>query len=81
MLHGVIMPGFKHFEEDHWIDHFLGKCHLDDHPWGCTVHISKELCMCYLAFVDNGILLNSIRMGTIDWTGENHDDDQSTWVM
>ena len=71
MLHGVILPGEQRFNEECWADNILNKCHFDDRLWGYTICIVEELCTHDPAIFTDGVLYNLMRMGVMDWTGEN----------
>ena len=71
MLNGVILPGEQRFNEEHWAEDILNKCHDDDHLWGYTIYIVEELRTCNLAVFTDGVLYNLMRMGVTDWDGEN----------
>ena len=81
MLHGVILPGEQRFNEECWADDILNECYFDNCLWGYTICIVGELQTCDLAVFTNGVLYNLMRMGMMDWTGENVRMSQSTQAM
>ena len=81
MLNGAILPGEQHFSEECWINDILNECHFDNRLWGYTIHIVEELCTHDPVVFTDGVLYNHMRMGVMDWTGENAQDNQSTQAM
>ena len=81
MLSRAILPGEQRFNEEHWANDILNKCHYDDHLWGYTICIVEELCTCDPVVFTNGVLFNLMQMGVNDWTGENARGNQSTQAM
>ena len=81
MLNGAILPGEQRFSEEHWINDILNECHFDDHLWGYTIRVVEELRTRDLVVFTNGVLYNLMRMGVMDWTGENAWGNQSTQAM
>ena len=81
MLNGVILPGEQRFNEERWAEDILNKCDDDDHQWGYTIHIVKELRTCDLAVFTDRVLYNLMQMGVMDWDGENVQMNQSTQAM
>ena len=71
MLNGAILPGEQRFSEEHWINNILNECHFDDRLWGYTIHVVEELRTHDPVVFTNGVLYNLMRMGVMDWTGEN----------
>ena len=71
MLNGAILPGEQHFSEERWINDILNKCYFDDRLWGYTIRVVKELRTRDPVVFTNGVLYNLMRMGVMDWTGEN----------
>ena len=70
--------GEQRFSEEHWINDILNECHFDDHLWGYTIRVVEELCTHDLVVFTDGVLYNLMRMGVMDWTGENARGNQST---
>ena len=81
MLSGAILPGEQHFNEEHWINDILNKCHFDDRLWGYTICVVEELRTCDPVVFTDGVLYNLMRMGVMDWTRENAQGNQSTQAM
>ena len=81
MLNGAILLGEQHFSEECWINDILNKCHFDDCLWGYTIRVVKELRTHDPAVFTDGVLYNLMRMGVMDWTGENARGNQSTQAM
>ena len=81
MLHRAILPGEQRFDEERLANDILNKCYFDDHLWGYMIHIVEELWTCDPAVFMDGILYNLMRMGVMDWTGENARGNQSTQAM
>ena len=71
MLHGVILPGEQWFDEECWANDILNECYFDDCLWGYTIRIVEELQTHDPAIFTDGVLYNLMRMGVMDWTGEN----------
>ena len=71
MLNGAILPGEQRFSEERWINDILNKCHLDDRLWGYTIRVVEELRVHDPVVFTDGVLYNLMRMGVMDWTGEN----------
>ena len=71
MLNGAILPGEQRFSEERWINDILNECHCDDCLWGYTIHIVEELRVRNPVVFTDGVLYNLMRMGVMDWTGEN----------
>ena len=81
MLNGVILPGEQRFSEECWVNDILNECHFDDHLWGYTIRIVEELHTHDPVVFTDGVLYNLMRMGVMDWTGENTRRNQSTQAM
>ena len=81
MLSGVILPGEQRFSKERWINNILNECHFDDCLWGYTIHVVEELRTCDPVVFTDGVLYNLMRMGVMDWTGENARGNQSTQAM
>ena len=81
MLNGAILPGEQCFSKECWINDILNKCHFDDRLWGYTICVVEELRTRDLVVFTNGVLYNLMRMGVMDWTGENAQGNQSTQAM
>ena len=81
MLNGAILPGEQRFNEERWINDILNECHFDDCLWGYTIRVVEELRTRDLAVFTDGVLYNLMRMGVMDWTGENARGNQSTQAM
>ena len=81
MLSGVILPGEQRFSEECWVNDILNECHFDDCLWGYTIRVVKELRTRDPAVFTDGVLYNLMRMGVMDWTGENARGNQSTQAM
>ena len=81
MLSGVILPGEQHFNEDRWVNDILNECHFNDRLWGYTIRVVEELRTRDPAVFTDGVLFNLMRMGVMDWTGENNRGNQSTQAM
>ena len=81
MLSGAILPGEQRFSEECWVNDILNECHFNDHLWGYTIHIVEELRTRDPAVFTDGVLYNLMRMGVMDWTGENAQGNQSTQAM
>ena len=81
MLNGVILPGEQCFSEECWINDILNECHFDDYLWGYTICVVKELRTRDPVVFTDGVLYNLMRMGVMDWTGENTRGNQSTQAM
>ena len=50
---------------------YLNKYHFNDYLWGYTIRVVEELCICDPVVFTDGVLYNLMRMGVMDWTGEN----------
>ena len=81
MLHGAILPREQRFNKECWADDILNECFFDDRLWGYTICIVEELQTHNPAIFTNGVLYNLMRMGVMDWTGENVRMNQSTQAM
>ena len=81
MLNGVILPGEQCFSEEHWVNDILNECYFDDCLWGYTICVVEELHTCDPVVFTNGVLYNLMRMGVMDWIGENARGNQSTQAM
>ena len=81
MLNGAILPGEQHFSEERWINDILNECHFDDRLWGYTIRVVEELRIQDPVVFKDGVLYNLMRMGVMDWTGENARGNQSTQAM
>ena len=81
MLYGAILPREQRFDEDRWANDILNECYFDDHLWGYTIQVVKELCTRDPAVFTDGVLFNLMRMGVNDWVGENSQGNQSTQAM
>ena len=81
MLNGAILLGEQHFSKECWINDILNECHYDDRLWGYTIHVVEELRTRDPVVFTNGVLYNLMRMGVMDWTGENARGNQSTQAM
>ena len=81
MLNGAILPGEQRFSEECWINDILNECHFDDHLWGYTICVVEELHTRDPVVFTDGVLYNLMRMGVMDWTGENARGNQSTQAM
>ena len=81
MLNGVILPGEQRFSEEHWINDILNKCHFNNCLWGYAICIVEELRTRDPVVFTNGVLYNLMRMGVMDWTGENARGNHSTQAM
>ena len=81
MLNRAILPGEQWFNKERWINDILNECHYDDRLWGYTIRVVEELCTHDPAVFTNGVLYNLMRMGVMDWTGENVRMNQSTQAM
>ena len=81
MLNGAILPGEQHFSEERWVNNILNKCHFNNCLWGYTIRNVEELRTCDPAVFTDGVLYNLMRMGVMDWTGENAQGNQSTQAM
>ena len=81
MLNGAILLGEQRFSEEHWINDILNKCHFDDRLWGYTIRVVEELRTRDPVVFTDGVLYNLMRMGVMDWTGENARGNQSTQAM
>ena len=71
MLHGSVLPGEQRFDEECWADDILNECHFDDRLWGYTIRIVEEFRVRDPAVFTDGVLYNLMRMGAMDWRGEN----------
>ena len=58
MLNGAILPGEQQFDEEHWFEDILNECFFDDHLWGYTIRVTKELQVCNPGVFTNGVLYN-----------------------
>ena len=81
MLHGAILPGEQWFDEERWANDILNECYFDDRLWGYTIRIVEELQTHDPAIFMDGVLYNLMRMGVMDWTGENVRMNQTTQAM
>ena len=81
MLNGAILPGEQRFNEDRWVNDILNECYFNDRLWGYTIRVVEELRTRDPAVFTNGVLFNLMRMGVMDWTGENTRGNQSTQAM
>ena len=81
MLNGAILLGEQCFSEERWINDILNECHFDDHLWGYTIRVVEELRTRDPVVFTDGVLYNLMRMGVMDWTGENARGNQSTQAM
>ena len=81
MLNRVILPGEQCFSEERWVNNILNECHFDNHLWGYTIRVVEELHTRDLVVFTDGVLYNLMRMGVMDWTGENTQGNQSTQAM
>ena len=81
MLNGAILPGEQQFNEERWVNDILNECYFDDRLWGYTIHVVEELRTRDPAVFTDGVLFNLMRMGVMDWTGENSRGNQSTQAM
>ena len=81
MLNGAILPGEQRFSEERWINDILNECHFDDRLWGYTIRVVEELRTRDPVVFTDGVLYNLMRMGVMDWTGENAQGNQSTQAM
>ena len=81
MLNGAIPPGEQRFNEDRWVNDILNECYFDDRLWGYTIRVVEELRTHDLVVFTDGVLFNLMRMGVMDWTGENSRGNQSTQAM
>ena len=81
MLNGAILPGEQRFNKECWINDILNECYFDDCLWGYTIRVVEELCTRDLAVFTDGVLYNLMRMGVMNWTGENARGNQSTQAM
>ena len=81
MLNGAILPGEQCFSKECWINDILNECHFDNRLWGYTIGVVEELCTRDLVVFTDGVLYNLMRMGVMDWTGENARGNQSTQAM
>ena len=81
MRPGAILPGHPQFDENHWRDDALDECYFDDKLWGWTCRVAEELRKREADYFNDNIIYNLLHMGTFDWTGENHRNDQSTQAM
>ena len=78
MLNRAILPGEQRFSKERWVNDILNECYFNDCLWGYTIHVVKELRTCDPVVFTDGVLYNLIRMGVMDWTGENTRGNQST---
>ena len=81
MLNRAILPGEQRFSEERWINNILNECYFDDRLWGYTIRVVEELHTRDPAVFTDGVLYNLMRMGVMDWTGENARGNQSTQAM
>ena len=81
MLNGAILPREQRFSEERWINDILNECHFDDRLWGYIIHVVEELRTHDPVVFTDGVLYNLMRMGVMDWTGENARGNQSTQAM
>ena len=81
MLNGAILPGEQRFSEERWVNDILNECHFNDRLWGYTIRVVEELRTCDPVVFTDGVLYNLMRMGVMDWTGENARGNQSTQAM
>ena len=81
MLHGAILPREQRFNEECWANDILNECYFNDRLWGYTICIVKELQTHNPTIFTDGVLYNLMRMGVMDWTGENIRMNQSTQAM
>ena len=81
MLSGAILPGEQRFSEERWANNILNKCYFNDCLWGYTIRVVEELRTHDPAVFTDGVLYNLMRMGVMDWTGENIRMNQSTQAM
>ena len=75
------MPGEQRFSEERWANNILNKCYFNDCLWGYTIRVVEELRTHDPAVFTDGVLYNLMRMGVMDWTGENIRMNQSTQAM
>ena len=80
-MNRAILPGEQHFSKERWINDILNECHFDDHLWGYTIHVVEELHTRDPVVFTDRVLYNLMRMGVMDWTGENARGNQSTQAM
>ena len=81
MLNRAILLGEQRFSKERWINDILNKCHFDDRLWGYTICVVEELCTRDPVVFTDGVLYNLMRMGVMDWTGENARGNQSTQAL
>ena len=81
MLHRSVLPGEQRFDEDRWADDILNECHFDNRLWGYMIQIIEELHTRNPAVFTDGVLYNLMRMGAMDWRGENVRMNQSMQAM
>ena len=81
MLNGAILPGEQRFNEERWVNDILNECYFDDRLWGYTICVVEELRTRDPVVFTDGVLFNLMRMGVMDWTGENSRGNQSTQAM
>ena len=81
MLNGAILPGEQRFNKECWVNDILNECYYNDCLWGYTIRVVEELRTPDPAVFTDGVLYNLMRMGVMDWTGENVRMNQSTQAM
>ena len=81
MLHRAILPREQRFNEECWVDDILNECYFNSCLWGYMICIVEELQTHDPVIFTDGVLYNLMRMGVMDWTGENIRMNQSTQAM